>query len=295
VGYFIPIRALGGELWHLSVGPAAAFWLFLYSLATYGNAGFLREQVCKYMCPYARFQSAMFDRSTLIIAYDQLRGEPRGARRRGTVARAQSLGDCIDCTLCVQVCPTGIDIRHGLQNECIACGACIDACDEVMDKMDSPRGLIRYTTEDAALGLPVRIVRPRTIVYATLLLAISGFLVYSLLTRMPLIVDVIRDRDALYREVDGESIENTYTLKLINLDGASHAYRVVATGLEQLRVAEPSEPIRVPAGTVSNVVVRLQAPEARVLGVHRITLSVMALDRPRIQVHEISSFIGPRS
>ncbi len=294
VGYFIPIRALGGELWHLSIAPAAAFWIFLYSLATYGNAGFLREQVCKYMCPYARFQSAMFDRQTLIIAYDPVRGEPRGARRRGVPARSQGLGDCVDCTLCVQACPTGIDIRHGLQYECIACGACIDACDSVMDKMGSARGLIRYTTEDASRGQAVHFARPRTIVYATLLLAISGYLVFSLMTRVPLIVDVIRDRNALYREVHGEQIENTYTLKVINLDTGPHLYQVLATGLDQLKVAEPTEAIRVAAGTVSTVVVRLQAPGAHAPGVHRIAISVTALDRKGIQVHENARFIGPR-
>lgn len=295
VGYFTPVRALGGELWHLTIGPAAAFWIFLYSLATYGNAGFLREQVCKYMCPYARFQSAMFDRSTLIIAYDQPRGEPRGARRRGSSAQDQGRGDCIDCTLCVQVCPTGIDIRRGLQYECIACGACIDACDSVMDKMGSPRGLIHYTTEDASRGLPVKIARPRMLVYATLLLAVAGYLVYSLMTRMPLIVDVIRDRNALYREVNGEEIENTYTLKVINLDAAQHQYQLSVGGVDRLYVAEPSEPIRVPAATVSNVVVRLRAPESRSLGVNRITISLKALDRDAIQVHESARFIGPRS
>ena len=295
VGYFTPIRALGGELWQLTIGPAAAFWIFLYSFATYGNAGFLREQVCKYMCPYARFQSAMFDRNTLIIAYDQPRGEPRGARRRGATAQEQGRGDCIDCTLCVQVCPTGIDIRHGLQYECIACGACIDACDGVMDKIGSPRGLIHYTTEDASRGLPVRIARPRTLVYAALLLAVSGYLVYSLMTRMPLIVDVIRDRNALYREVNGEQIENTYTLKVINLDATPHVYQLTATGIDRLYVAEPSEPIGVSAATVSNVVVRLRAPESRAMGVNRITITLRALDRDGIQVHENARFIGPRS
>ena len=240
VGYFTPIRSLGGELLTGSVGAWALFWIFLYSLATYGNAGFLREQVCKYMCPYARFQSAMFDKDTLIISYDEPRGEPRGARRRGTLARTQGLGDCIDCTLCVQVCPTGIDILRGLQYECIACGACIDACDSVMDKMGSPRGLIRYTTEQAMHGRQTHIIRPRMIVYAALLTLVAGFLVYSLLTRTPLILDVIRDRNALYREVHGDRIENIYSLKVINLDDAPHTYSLRVGGIEQIRVATPT-------------------------------------------------------
>ena len=295
VGYFTPIRALGGQLLHFSAGPWVIFWIFLYSLATYGNAGFLREQVCKYMCPYARFQSAMFDKDTLIISYDEARGEPRGARRRGTAARAQGLGDCIDCTLCVQVCPTGIDIRQGLQYECIACGACIDACDGVMDKMAAPRGLIRYTTEHALHGRATHIMRPRMAVYAALLLLASGFLLYSLFTRTPLIVDVIRDRNALYREVRGEYIENTYSLKVINLDSVAHDYQLSVAGIQQLQVTAPSAPIRVPPGTVSTVVTRLEAPASAAAGVRPITFTLAATDRPAIRVREQARFIGPRS
>ena len=295
VGYFTPIRSLGGQLLTGSVGAWALFWIFLYSLATYGNAGFLREQVCKYMCPYARFQSAMFDKDTLIISYDEPRGEPRGARRRGTLARAQGLGDCIDCTLCVQVCPTGIDIRHGLQYECIACGACIDACDSVMDKMGSPRGLIRYTTEQAMHGRQTHVVRPRMIVYAALLTIVAGFLVYSLFTRTPLILDVIRDRNALYREVHGDRIENIYSLKVINLDNAPHTYSLLVSGIDQLQVATPTGAIQVPAGTVSNVITRLEAPAAAVGGVRQITITLSALDNPAIRVSEKARFIGPHT
>ena len=295
VGYFTPIRSLGGQLLSGSVGAWALFWIFLYSLATYGNAGFLREQVCKYMCPYARFQSAMFDKDTLIISYDEPRGEPRGARRRGTLARAQGLGDCIDCTLCVQVCPTGIDIRRGLQYECIACGACIDACDSVMDKMGSPRGLIRYTTEQAVHGLQTHIIRPRMIVYAALLTVISGLLAYSLFTRTPLILDVIRDRNALFREVHGDRIENIYSLKVINLDNAPHTYSLRVSGINQMRIATPTEPIQIPAGTVSTVITRLEAPAAAVAGVHQITITVSALDNAAIKVSEKARFIGPRT
>jgi len=296
VGYFTPIRTLSGELFSLSLGFWSAFWICLYSLATYGNAGFLREQVCKYMCPYARFQSAMFDRNTLIISYDEARGEPRGPRRRGTAARSQGLGDCIDCTLCVQVCPTGIDIRKGLQYECIACGACIDACDDVMDKMGAPPGLIRYTTEEALHGQRTHIVRPRMLVYAGLLLAISTLFVYSLATRTPLILDVIRDRNALYREIHGDVIENAYSLRVINLDRRPHAYRLTVRGLDRLQIAEPIGPIVVAGGTVATVPARLQAPAATAAGgVHPITAVLTSTDDPRISVHETARFIGPRS
>src|SRR5690606_7088165 len=172
VGYFTPMQELLHGVATLSIGPWETFWALFYGFATYGNAGYLREQVCKYMCPYARFQSAMFDRDTLIITYDAERGEPRGARRRGSDPKAAGLGHCIDCTWCVQVCPTGIDIRKGLQYECIACAACIDACDAVMDKMGYPRGLIRYTTQNALEHKPTRILRPRIILYGALLIAL---------------------------------------------------------------------------------------------------------------------------
>jgi cytochrome c oxidase accessory protein FixG len=295
VGYFTPIHSLGARILSGQAGSWALFWIFLYSLATYGNAGFLREQVCKYMCPYARFQSAMFDNDTLIISYDPGRGEPRGARRRGSDARAQGRGDCIDCTLCVQVCPTGIDIRNGLQNECIACGACIDACDSVMDKMGSARGLIRYTTERALGGQRTRIVRPRMGVYAALLAGVTGFLVYSLLTRVPLILDVIRDRNALYREIHGDRIENTYSLKVINLDDAPHTYRLSADGIASLQVATPTTPIVLAPGSVGTVVTRLEAPAAEARGVRPITFTLTAIDRPKISVAEKARFIGPAS
>jgi cytochrome c oxidase accessory protein FixG len=294
VGYFTPIRTLGSQVFGLTLGPWASFWAFFYALATYGNAGFLREQVCKYMCPYARFQSAMFDKDTLIISYDESRGEPRGARRRGTEARAQGLGDCIDCTLCVQVCPTGIDIRKGLQYECIACAACIDACDDVMDKMGSPRGLIRYTTEHALHGKSTHIVRPRMVVYAALLVLGTGALLYSLATRTPLILDVIRDRNALYREVRGEWIENAYTLKVINLDNKAHSYRLEVAGMNQIEIAAPAGPIEVAAGSVNAVSARLQAPAALAGGNHAITLKLAAVDAPRIAVREKARFIGPQ-
>ncbi|NNF97026.1 MAG: cytochrome c oxidase accessory protein CcoG, partial [Halobacteria archaeon] len=199
VGYFTPILELGQSLLNLSLGPWETFWIIFYSLATYGNAGFLREQVCIYMCPYARFQSAMFDQDTLIISYDEKRGDPRGSRKRNADPNTLGLGDCIDCTLCVQVCPTGIDIRDGLQYQCIGCAACIDICDDVMDKMGYAKGLIRYTTQNALKGTATHIVRPRMFVYGVLISAITIALFYSMITRMPLGLDIIRDRNALYR------------------------------------------------------------------------------------------------
>jgi len=202
-----------------------------YGFATYGNAGWMREQVCKYMCPYARFQSAMFDSDTLIISYLPERGEPRGSRKRSADPKALGVGDCIDCTMCVQVCPTGIDIRNGLQYECIACSACIDACDDVMDKMGYEKGLIKYTTENAMQGKVVHLIRPRIIIYALILAGIMGLFVYTFATRVALGLDVIRDRNQLYRETNEGLIENVYTLKILNMDTAAHSYQLEASGL----------------------------------------------------------------
>ncbi len=241
VGYFTPIRELLGTLPTLSAGPWETFWVLFYGFATWGNAGFMREQVCKYMCPYARFQGVMFDRDTLTITYDAKRGEPRGSRSKKADPAALGLGDCIDCTLCVQVCPTGIDIRDGLQYECIGCAACIDACDQVMDKMGYPRGLIRYTTENALAQdltgreMLKRVARPRVLVYSGILLAVTLALFTHLLTRSPVKLDVIPDR-ALGREVDEGMIENTYRLQLMNSSETARRFVVSVGGVETIFV-----------------------------------------------------------
>jgi len=222
VGYFTPIRSLVHFAAHAAFGPWETFWIFFYGFATYGNAGWMREQVCKYMCPYARFQSAMFDRDTLVITYDGARGEPRGSRSRKADPRAEGLGDCVDCNICVQVCPTGIDIRDGLQYECIGCAACVDGCDQVMEKMGYPKGLIRYSTENAlergwnARRIMARVLRPRVLIYAAILGAVTGAAALSMGTRAPLRMDVMRDRASLAREVADDRIENVYRLQVMN-------------------------------------------------------------------------------
>ncbi|MBY4898087.1 cytochrome c oxidase accessory protein CcoG [Cupriavidus sp. AU9028] len=222
VGYFSPIRDLGGSVMTLTTGPWEGFWMLFYAIATWGNAGFLREQVCKYMCPYARFQSVMVDKDTYVVTYDTGRGEPRRGRARSADRQALGIGDCVDCSICVQVCPTGIDIRDGLQYECIGCGACIDACDQVMDKMRYPRGLIRYTSERAMVSKlsPAaarrRLLRPRVVLYASLWMVLCAGLLTALAMRSPLKVDVLRDRQSLGREVDGQWIENVYRLQVSN-------------------------------------------------------------------------------
>ncbi len=296
VGYVTPIRELAQSFATLSLGPWETFWIVFYSFATYGNAGFLREQVCIYMCPYARFQSAMFDRDTLIISYDAKRGEPRGSRGRKEDPKAKGLGDCIDCTLCVQVCPTGIDIRNGLQYQCIACGACIDVCDSVMDKMGYPRGLIRYTTQnELELGQPRQLLRPRVLVYSGLLAAIAAALVIAVLLRTPLGLDVLRDRAALFRETPEGLIENVYVLKVMNMDSVPHHYRVSATGIEGVRVQLNNAVVQAASGEVIEVPVSLLAsPDVLKKGSQPVTFVLQAEDNPKLRVEEETRFLGPR-
>ncbi len=265
VGYFTPIRTLMAEAALLSFSPWEWFWVLFYGLATYGNAGYLREQVCKYMCPYARFQSALIDMDSLVIAYDTQRGEARGSRPRKADPKDLGLGDCIDCTLCVQVCPTGIDIRNGLQNECIACAACIDVCDDVMAKMGYAQGLIRYSSGNAIekswspRQMLARAWRPRVLVYGVLLLAASVTFVVSLSTRSGFGVDIIRDRGALARQTGKGQIENVYRLQIRNATEQSQRFSVQVSGLPGLQLATPAE-LEVPAIGIASLPVRLTLP-----------------------------------
>jgi len=300
VGFFTPIHELWGKVAGFSTGPWETFWVLFYSFATWGNAGFMREQVCKYMCPYARFQSAMFDRDTLIIAYDTGRGEPRGARARNVDYRAKGLGDCIDCKACVQVCPTGIDIREGLQYECIACAACIDACDAVMDKMSYPRGLVRYTSQRAMEGATAHVVRPRMIVYGTLLAALVVGFAVSISMRTPVGLDVMRDRNALYRTLRDGSIENVYLLRILNKDTAAHDYVVSVSGLPGIALeagetagAGDGARHQVGPGEVYSLPVRVRVPRGAASGSHEILFEVAAEDLPRLRATREARFLGP--
>ncbi|MBI2994368.1 MAG: cytochrome c oxidase accessory protein CcoG [Gammaproteobacteria bacterium] len=294
VGYFTPIRELGSAIMALSMGPWETFWVLFYGFATYGNAGWLREQVCKYMCPYARFQSAMFDEDTLIVSYDERRGEPRGGRRRGVDPRGAGLGDCIDCGICVQVCPTGIDIRKGLQYECISCSACIDGCNSVMERMGYEPGLIRYTTQHSLEGRKTRVLRPRIFIYSGLLLAVAAIIALSIATRLPIALDVIRDRKQLFRETDEGLIENVYTLRVINMDKVTHEYGVAADGIEGLALILDTPRIAVDAGQIENVPVRLRADKASLRARSMpVTFTLNAIDNPALAIGEESRFLGP--
>ena len=345
VGFFTPIVDLGARVWPFEWNGWEVFWVLFYALATWGNAGFLREQLCKYMCPYARFQGAMFDRDTLIIAYDPMRGEPRGPRKRtlsdvfergrglldvataydyvfratrhpsaadnrlqaaGTIVLGdvnaearplpkfapEELGDCIDCTICVQVCPTGIDIRNGLQYECIACGACIDACNDVMDKMGYARGLIRYTTQNAIDGGKTRVARPRIVVYTVLLVALVSAWAWGVTTRSPLIVDVLRDRNALYRSGSDGRIENGYTLKLVNKVADARAFTIeVESTTPGIVLRDMPQPVSAQPEEVLSLPVVLSAP-ASIKGRQDLVFTVRSVDGEASETVE-STFFGP--
>ncbi|WP_081977130.1 cytochrome c oxidase accessory protein CcoG [Methylotenera versatilis] len=303
VGYFTPIRALANELIHLNISPWETFWVCFYGFATYGNAGFLREQVCKYMCPYARFQSAMFDDDTLVVTYDEARGEPRGGRSR-KLETSKTLGSCIDCSLCVQVCPTGIDIRKGLQYECIGCGACADVCDTVMDKMGYARGLIKYSTQNTMTNkwshkqMMQRILRPRVIIYTSILAFLVSALLASLWLRTPFRVDVIRDRGVMARLADGGMLENVYRLQIMNGTESIQHYQLNATGIKGLLIevdgTEINQDVIVKPAESRWLSLRLEIPDGSVEpGSYPVEFEIKSL-QSKETVTEKSIFLVPR-
>jgi cytochrome c oxidase accessory protein FixG len=293
VGYFYPIKDLAYELGTFSTGPWQFSWTVFFTCATYINAGWMREQVCKYMCPYARFQSVMFDHDTLIVSYDPGRGEVRGSRKRGADYRANGLGDCIDCELCVQVCPTGIDIRNGLQYECIGCALCIDACNSVMDKMEYPRGLIRYTSEHQLAGGTTHWIRPRIIGYLVVLSLMIGVFSYNIFGRIPLELTVIRDRNQLYVTTDSGKIENIYTLQLVNMDKAMHEFEISIDGLEKAQIIGQTLHT-LNGGEVSAISLRLRiAPQELDRPSSEFNFEVKATDMPSLQASSESRFLMP--
>lgn len=297
VGYFTPISELVARFASLALGPWEMFWVGFYALATYGNAGWLREQVCRYMCPYARFQSAMLDSDTLIISYDARRGEPRHAYRRQD---AGTTGDCIDCTLCVQVCPAGIDIRNGLQQDCIGCAACIDACNGVMQKVHRPSGLIRYTSENAlqngwdAARVRAAVLRPRVLIYAGLLALLTLTFAAALLTRAPLKLDVIRDRGVMSREVADGWIENVYRLQMMNTTERITRYRISVSGMETIRLGSADvveiSPLEVRSAPLK---VRVQQDHGST-GSHPIRIRLTSMNADRSVIEEEAVFFLPK-
>lgn len=293
VGYFYPIVDLSYELATFTAGQWSLLWILFFTCATYINAGWMREQVCLYMCPYARFQSVMFDKDTLIVSYDAGRGEARGSRKHGSDYAEQGLGDCVDCELCVQVCPTGIDIRDGLQYECIGCALCVDACNSIMDKMQYPRGLVRYTSENELEGGTTHWIRPRIVGYFALVCIMSGLFAYHLLGRVPLELSVIRDRSALFSTTDTGQIENIYTLHIVNMDSAMHEFKVSVSGIEGAQIIGDTLYV-VDGGDTASLSLRVRVDPAFLSKPsEQLDFEVVATDLPELEVVAESRFTKP--
>jgi cytochrome c oxidase accessory protein FixG len=293
VGYFYPVRELLTDLWTFNLALMPLSWVIFFTLATYINAGWMREQVCMYMCPYARFQSVMFDHNTLIVSYDEKRGEPRGSRKRSANAADEGLGDCVNCELCKQVCPTGIDIRDGLQYQCIGCALCVDACDSVMDKMDYPRGLIRYTSENALAGDKTHWLRPRIIGYSLVLLCMVTVFSFQVFGRVPIELSALRDRTQLYLTTDDGAIENLYTLQLANKDEARHEFVISLADLEGAEIIGKTT-YMVQAGEMKSINLRVRTkPES----LEQINTQFLFRARvegiPNLEVEAESRFLKP--
>jgi cytochrome c oxidase accessory protein FixG len=298
-GYFSPVRELWHNLLTWNLGGWEMFWIFFYAGFTYMLAGNMRELVCRHMCPYARFQSAMFDPDTLIITYDAKRGEPRGQRVQNAAAMQDRQGDCVDCGLCVRVCPTGIDIRNGLQYECIGCASCVDVCNQVMDKVGLPRGLVRYSTENAVSKnfgrqeIISHIIRPRVLGYTAVLILVLGLATWFFANRIPLKVDVIRDRSIMTREVEDGRIENIFTLNVMNTEEQMHRYKIAVDGLAGIEVVDRAD-IEVPAASSQSVIVLVRVPpDSGSKGANPIHFDIVAKENPDIRVREKASFLMP--
>jgi len=292
VGYFTPIRPLAAELLTWQMGGVSLFWVLFFTGATYLNAGWLREAVCMHMCPYARFQSVMFDKDTLTISYDATRGEQRGPRKRDVQPAEVGLGDCIDCQLCVQVCPTGIDIRDGLQMECIGCAACIDACDSIMDKMGYARGLVSYTSEHQLQGGKTHLLRPRLIGYSAVLLVMIAALVVALIERPMVSLDVTKDR-GMFRENSQGLIENIYSLKVINKTQQRQDYRLELVDAEGFQLQGKTQVSLAPGEIVDVPVSVALLADTPASSSQTIRFKVTDVDEPWIYTAADSRFVAP--
>jgi cytochrome c oxidase accessory protein FixG len=295
--YFSPLKELLASVPTFGFGPWELFWILFYATFTFLFAGVMREQVCKYMCPYARFQSVMFDPDTLVVTYDEARGEPRGLRRKG---QDEGKGDCIDCGICVQVCPTAIDIRQGLQYECIGCAACIDACDEVMDRVKLPHGLVRYSTEHAIekgwgkSEIIHHVLRLRTLIYGAVLVLIGAAFVWGLATRTPVRVDIIRDRASLGQEVAGGLIENVYQLRVMNMAETPRTFDLNITGLPGVQIVGERR-ITVEGAQTQEVTLPVRAPiNVGEPGANKLFFEVSSEDIPGLKLREKTIFFVPR-
>lgn len=294
LAFFVPAREVFIDFFTFNADSLVNFWVWFFALCTYGNAGWMREIMCLHMCPYARFQSAMFDKDTFTVSYDGQRGESRGPRPRKKDPKELGLGDCIDCNLCVQVCPTGIDIRDGLQYECINCGACVDACDEVMVKMGYPKKLISYTTEHQLAGNKTHIVRPKLLGYGAVLVVMLVVFGYTLLNIAPAKLDIIRDRNQLYRVSSEGMVENVYTLKILNKTEQRLTYDLSLSGIDEYTWNGPQK-IVINAGEVYTLPVSIAADpyliKTKVSNV-QFMLDATLADGKKIHMAETSRFFN---
>jgi len=293
VGYFYPMRELVPDLFAMEIADNwATFWIMFFTLATYINAGWLREQVCLYMCPYARFQSVMYDENTLAVSYNKERGDPRGSRKRNIERKDDDLGDCVDCRMCVQVCPTGIDIRDGLQYECIGCAICIDACDAIMDKMNYQKGLISYTTKNTLEGRESKHTRPKSIAYAVSLVLMTMIFSYFIATRTPLALDVMKDRGALFQLNGLGKFENSYVITAVNMTDIAHDFQLLVSGIDGIKFTTSSR-LRIEAGEVFTLPTTLEVdPKNMQTSAYPIIFELIADDDKQLQTTSESRFLG---
>ncbi|MBA6341441.1 cytochrome c oxidase accessory protein CcoG [Colwellia sp. MB02u-10] len=291
ISYFLPARVLYLDLLQWQWDGLTTFWVLFFAVCTYGNAGWLREKMCIYMCPYSRFQSAMFDKNTLVVAYDKLRGESRGARKRNQQPKELGLGDCVDCNLCVEVCPVGIDIRNGLQYECINCGACIDACDQTMSKFNYAKGLISYTSENALQGKKVKLLRPKIIGYAVMSLLAMAFMIFTIQVRVPIEFSILRDRGTLFQLDFQGKVTNSYLLKITNKSKIDRQFEI--TVLEKVLSLSVDGKVMIKAGEIASVPVHLtMTPENISQKITVVTLAVAVDNMPDIKVVKETKFFS---
>ncbi|MBK1646229.1 cytochrome c oxidase accessory protein CcoG [Thiocapsa imhoffii] len=299
VAWFADAPSLWGRFFLGQANSAAYITVALFTVGTYVLAGFLREQTCFWLCPYARIQGVMLDSTTIVPAYDVGRGEPRGRVKRGESTQNREAGDCVDCNQCVAVCPTGVDIRNGQQEGCITCALCIDACDQVMDKVGRPRGLIRYASLEEFEGRPPKalLLRPRVWVYTAIMTVALAGIFYGFSTLAAIDLKVLHERAPLYVRLSDGSIQNRYTLKILNKMPEDLAVRISASGLETFTLVGADEEIMAAPGGVSSTTVFIRVPRAALQGERQPVIFHAEATRPngvQVTAERESVFIAPR-
>ncbi|MEA3405100.1 MAG: cytochrome c oxidase accessory protein CcoG [Pseudomonadota bacterium] len=298
VAYFTDALDLWARLFSFEWGTTETTVIVVLGVATYFFAGILREQVCIGFCPYARIQGAMYDTETVVPTYDQNRGEPRGRMKRVKPGEeAPDLGDCIDCNLCVAVCPTGVDIRRGQQFGCITCGLCIDACDSVMEKIKKPKGLIRYASlaEFSGKQLPAIWKRPRVVVYTGIMGFAGAMILWGLLTMSPIDVKALHERAPLFVQMSDGTIQNKWVMKVVNKSNQPMQAQISVHGPEGLTYVVDREALDIQAGNVGATDLFVKIPKKLLTDVNTpVIIKVVDLNNPAIVEEYNATFIGPR-